>query len=409
MTPDQPSTESSPPGPPTILSIPGLLLGGVLLLLLWSLFRELGLIPLLAAAGALTWPARRQPWARQILTLMGLLGSLWILHKSRMVVYPLLVGLLVAFWLDPVVDRLERRRIPRSVGALVAIVPVLVLGTLFALFMLPPMIEQLGNLVQALPGAMSTVYDRLRPLLSRFLPDSTAPDLTTWLKPITTHLETIVKGIWGGAAGVTRGISSVLGFLAMAVLAPILSYYLLADFDKLTSWARERVPVDRRERVGEIAGIVKSTVSAYYRGQVLVSLAVGILLTIAFLVIGLPYAIPLGFLAGLLNLIPVLGFWIVVVLCVASAILSGEPGGLLFRLAIVFAAEQVIESQLLTPRIVGRAVGLNPALTLISVLVFGAVLGPIGVIIAVPAAAMIRGIAELRAKRSAIEIRGKGL
>ncbi len=110
-----------------------------------------------------------------------------------------------------------------------------------------------------------------------------------------------------------------------------------------------------------------------------------------------------GFLAGLLNLIPVLGFWTVVVLCVASAILSAEPGILLLRLAIVFAVEQVIEGQVLTPRIVGRAVGLNPALTLISVLVFGAILGPIGVIIAVPAAAMIRGFVQLHARSDPAE------
>ncbi len=375
-----------------------MLIGGVLLLLLWTLFRELGLIALIAAAATLTWPARRQPWARQILALLGLLGSLWILHKSRMVVYPLLVGLLVAYWLDPIVDRLERRRVPRSVGSLIAILPVLVIGAVFVLFMLPPMIEQLGTLFRALPGALNTAYERLLPLISRFIPDSQAPDLTTWLRPVSGHLETILKGVWGGAAGVTKGIGAVLSVLAMAVLAPILTYYMLADFDKLTLWIRDRIPTDRRAQAAEWFGIIEGTISAYYRGQVLVALAVGVLLTVGFLIIGLPYAIPLGFLAGLLNLIPVLGFWTVVVLCVASAILSAEPGTLLLRLAIVFAVEQVIEGQVLSPRIVGHAVGLNPALTLISVLVFGAVLGPIGVVIAVPAAAMIRSFVDLRAR-----------
>lgn len=382
--------------------MPGLVLGGLLLLLLWTIFRELGFVALLAGALVLTWPARHQAWARQVLILMAVLGSLWILHKSRMVVYPLLVGLLVAYWLDPLVDRLEKRRIPRSVGALVAILPVLTLGTLFAVFVLPSMVEQLGKLFRDLPEAIGTAYERMRPLLVRFIPDTkSSPDLAEALKPVAGHLESILKGLWGGAAGVTRGIGAVLGVLAMAVLAPILTYYLLADFDKLTAWAKGRIPASRQADAEEWTRIVAGTISSYYRGQVLVALAVAVLLTIGFLIIGLPYAIPLGFLAGLLNLIPVLGFWTLAALCAGSAILSGDAGPMLLRLGIVFAIEQVIEGQVLSPRIVGKAVGLHPALTLISVLVFGAVLGAIGVIIAVPAAAILQGLATLHGRKSA--------
>jgi predicted PurR-regulated permease PerM len=195
---------------------------------------------------------------------------------------------------------------------------------------------------------------------------------------------------------VTRGIGAVLSVVGMFVLAPILAYYLLADFDRLREWVWKQIPPGRRPQAQQTMQDLEATVSSYFRGQVLVSLFVGALLTVGFLLIGMPYALLLGFLGGILNLIPVLGFWISVVLFIPAAVLSGEAGTMLVRLAIVLAVESVIESQVLTPRIIGRAVGLNPAVILVSVLAFGSLLGPAGVLLAVPAAAMARTLLARR-------------
>ncbi len=376
--------------------MPGLLLAGSLGLLIWLLFREMGVFVLLTAAIFLLWPHRQVAWAQSTLRLLIFLGSLWIVHKARMVVYPLLAGLLVAYWLVPLVDRLERRRVPRTLGALVALLPALALGAAFVLLAAPRLIEQLGQLVASIPVVCASLYDRVLPLVSRYLPPGWQPGIGGWLAPLASHIETVLRGIWGGASGISRGLGALLGFLAMVVLAPVLTYYLLVDYHAMGRRLVAFIPLARRERMSVVGQVLEATVRSYFRGQVLVALCVGVVFTAGFLMIRLPYAIVLGFLAGVLNLVPVIGFWTTTALCVLAAALSGHAGPMLLRLGIVLAVEQFLEGQVFTPRIVGRAVGLNPAVILVAVLVFGTVLGPMGVIIAVPAVAMARALVERR-------------
>lgn len=379
-----------------------MLVASGLALILWSLFRDLGAWIAWIAVLILVWPHRSEPWGARILQLLALLATAWILHKTRNVVYPLLAALLIAYWLDPVVDRLERRKVPRGVGALLALLPALVLVAVFGLFLLPALIEQMGQLISAIPGVYRSLYESAIPWLQRHLPSSTAGQPSAdWWSTITSQLGNLLQGLWGGAQGVTKGIGAVLTVIGMVVLAPVLAYYLLADFDRLRAWLDEQIPPDHRDRASVAIRDLEAVVNSYFRGQVLVSLLVGVILTIGFLLIGLPFAILLGFLGGILNLVPVLGFWISVVIFVPAAILSGNAGPMLLRLAIVIAIQSLVESQVLTPRIIGRAVGLNPAVILIAVLAFGSLLGPLGVLIAVPAAAMIRTALERRAARSA--------
>lgn len=390
QTNSSPRPDTSPP--PGLQTLPGFLLAGTLGLMIWLLFRELGIFILLATAGFLLWPHRRIAWAESTIRLLVLLGSLWIIHRARMVVYPLLVGLLVAYWIVPLVDRLERRRVPRALGALLALLPTLALAAAFILLVAPMLIEQLGQLVASIPVVCSSLYEKLLLLVSPYFPAGWQPNLGEWLAPLSSHIETVVRGIWGGASGIGRGVGALLGFLAMVVLAPVLTYYFLVDYHEVRRRIVEMVPPARRERMGALGQILETTVRSYFRGQVIVSLCVGIVFTAGFLIIRLPYAIVLGFLAGVLNLIPVIGFWTTTVLCILAAALSGQAGPMLLRLGIVLAVEQFLEGQVFTPRIVGRAVGLNPAVILIAVMAFGAILGPLGVIVAVPAVAVARAM-----------------
>ncbi|MDM7916254.1 MAG: AI-2E family transporter, partial [Candidatus Eisenbacteria bacterium] len=346
-------------------NLPALLLLGVLALILWTLYRAVGILVPLLAAVLLLWPERDQPWARRILQLLILLGTLWILHETRMVVYPLVAGLLVAYWLDPLVDRMEKRRIPRSVGALVVLVPILVIGALFAFFVVPLLLQQLSDLIRAIPDLYLSLREKLEPWIGRYLPVGASPAAgggpSSVAQTLGQHLETILTGIWGGATSVTRAIGAVLTFLGMVVLAPVLSYYLLADFPRIRGWLRQQVGAAGRERFLSVFAEFEAVVGPYLRGQVLVSLVVGILLTIGYLIIGLPYAILLGFLAAVLGLIPILGFWSTMIFTVPAALLAPHPGTMLVRLLIVIVIEQLLEQQVLVPRIVGKAMGLNPA------------------------------------------------
>jgi predicted PurR-regulated permease PerM len=374
--------------------------------MVWLLFREVGIFILLVTALVLLWPHRRAAWAQSTLRLLVLLGLVWILHKARMVVYPLLAGILVAYWLAPLVDRLERRRVPRALGALLALLPTLAIGTAFILLVAPMLVEQLGQLVGALPRLGTALYDRLLPLIAPYLPTEWQTRIGSWLAPAASHIETVLRGMWSGASGIGRGLGALLGFLAMVVLAPVMTYYLLVDFHRMRNALVALIPEGKRDRATAIEKVVEATLRSYFRGQALVALCIGITFTTGFLIIRLPYALVLGFLACLLNLVPVIGFWTTTALCALAAVLSGAPGPMLLRLGIVLATGQVLESQLFTPRIVGHALGLNPAVILFAILVFGTILGPLGVLIAVPGLAVARTLLEQR--RSSRPLQGAG-
>jgi predicted PurR-regulated permease PerM len=383
----------------SILSVPGALLATILGFLVWVLFREIGVIVPLISLAALLWPSPGMTWRGRIVRLIVALGSLWILYKARMVVYPLFFAVLVAYWLDPIVERLARRRIRRSLGAFIAILPAIAIGAAFLIFLVPVLVDQTIQLAGALPGIWTVISDKVQEFVVYVLPAGWHPDLGQILKPLSSHMQAILKGVITSFSTVAKGIGAVLAVIGMIVLAPVLTYYILADFDRFRAWVRLRVPKDRMQGFMTYGVAAEGIFRSYFRGQALVALAVGVFYSVGLTIIGLPYSILLGFIAGLMNLVPVLGFYISLILFVLAAILSGHPGTLLLRLVIVLAAEQAIESQVLVPRIVGRAVGLNPLFTLLSVLVFGAILGPLGILVAVPAAAMIRSFLEIRANR----------
>lgn len=385
----------------SVLSVAGALLLASLGFFLWSLWRDLGsLIPPIAAI-LLVWPHRRRRWAMHVLKFVVALGAVWILHKARMVVYPLLFALLVAYWLDPAVRRLEQRRVRRPVGSAIVLLPFLGLLALFAIVVLPIFIDQLLQLVSAVPAAFRGLYDHFRGRIEPYLPGGKKPDIGQWIAPLWSHLVSLVRTLPSQAGGISRGIGTIVGYLGTVLLTPVLAFYILLDFGAVRTWTVSFLSRNGNPATLRVVQEIGASVNAYFRGQVLVSLCIWILLSAGFAIIGLPYAFLLGFLGGLLNLVPVIGFWITVSLCVPAALLSGEPGAMLLRLAIVFAVSSVLEGQVITPRIVGKAVGLNPALILLAVLGFGAILGPVGVIVAVPAAAAIKIILEHRSGHAA--------
>lgn len=408
MTQLPPTAPDESSGALSILTLSGFLLAAILAFLIWVAFRKVGIIIPIVAATLLIWPSAGMTWRRRVIRLLIVLGSLWILYKARTVVYPFIAAILVAYWLDPVVRRMDERRVPRSIGSLVAVLPVLAIGAAAAIFLVPTLIDQTVQLASAVPGVWQTTSEKVQAWVTYVMPAGWSPDLGQLVKPLGSHLQDLMKGVVTSFGTVAKGVGAVLGFVGMIVLAPVLTYYLLVDFDRVKPWIASQIPLARKEEVTRYGMAADQILRGYFRGQFLVAFFVGVYYCISLSLIRLPYSILLGFVAGVLNLVPVLGFWISTLLFVIAALISGHPGGLILGVAIVLIVEQFLESQIFVPRIVGRAVGLNPLLTLLSVLVFGAVLGPLGVLLAVPAAAMIKTYVDLKQTQTATTARSDG-
>lgn len=375
------------------------LIGGAVALLALTLYPSLGLAPLFLAAWILWWPVRDAPEGRAILAVLLLFLFLWILHQVRWVVYPLLAGMLLAYLLDPLVDRMERIRVPRSIGAVLALLPLGVLAALVASVLLPTLAGQFQEILEKLPGLYRNIQDWADPLLSRLdLLPSPEEQKPPWLLQLLSHLESILKAALTGMTEVSKGVTRAVQWIGMIFLTPVLAYYLLVDWDRIRDGAKELVPPRWRATAERVGGDVQEVLPRYVRGQVLVAGIQTVLYIVGFLLAGLAEPVALGFLAGIFSLIPVLGFWATVFVVGLSAAISPDPVSTLVKVALVFAVMQALESQVLVPRVQGSGLGLHPLAVLLAVLGFGLLFGLPGVVIAVPMLGILRAsLPRLRA------------
>ena len=189
--------------------------------------------------------------------------------------------------------------------------------------------------------------------------------------------------------GIGRGIGAVLTVVGYFVLLPILTYYLLRDWDALRERIEELLPRAYRDRVVAMAVEYDRLLGRYLRGQVLLASCVGVIIGLGFWVTGFPYALLLGLLAGILNFVPYLGLIASLLAAMLIALFSGHFLGGLLKIAIVFGVEQVLES-ILGPRIVGQSVGLHPVWVILSLALFSFFFGFVGLLLAVPAAVFLK-------------------
>ena len=211
-------------------------------------------------------------------------------------------------------------------------------------------------------------------------------DMEKWLSPETLKgaLESVLPSVKGLVSGTWEAIASV--FVVFVVFLYVV--FILVDYEKINRGAREMIPPKYRELVEGVFEDLESGMNRYFRGQSLVAFIVGVLFAIGFKIVGLPMAITVGLFIGVLNLVPYLqtvGIVPVVLLCLVKGAEVGESfWWMLFGCFIVFLVVQGIQDLFLVPKIMGKAMGLNPAVILLSLSIWGSLLGIVGMIIALP-------------------------
>lgn len=371
-----------------------ILIGAAFLLAisLWTMRTLLGPILSTGALCYILWPYRQNELVRRLLAVVLLLLFVWILSEARAIVYPALAALALAFLLDPAVNRLSGRRISRGLAALTIMLPLVGLLSLFILVLLPALVEQMRTLIERLPDAYETVRTWLQSMPGDSLRYKDVDLLPDDLSELLPSAEAVLKGLVSGLGRVGRGVAAVIQVASFLILTPILTYYILVDFDRLRQSIRPYLSPEWLARLQTLGTIFQESVGAWLKGQLLVALIIAVLLTAGFFLIGLPYALLLGVLAGVLNLIPVLGFWVTLILCFAVALFAPQPLQMLLQTLIVLLVVQVIEANLLSPRIVGKQLGVKPVILLLSMLGMSIFLGVLGVLLAAPAIGLARGI-----------------
>ena len=330
------------------------------------------------------------PWlAFAVLLVAG--GLVYLLGP---ILTPFLAGALLAYIFDPLVDRLETRGLSRTAGTVVVIVLAGLAVSALLLVALPLFQGQFAELSQRVPAALDLLRTRFLPWLQQTFGigiDFNLAALKTWLTEKATQNGTA----W--LPSLQTGALAIVGVLANLLLIPVVMFYLLRDWDVMVARIATLAPRRWLGTVTRIARDMDAVVGEFLRGQLAVMATLSLYYALALWAAGLDYALPIGILTGVLSFVPFLGFGLGVILALLVALLQFTDWTGVAWVAGIYLAGQVLESYVITPRLVGERVGLHPVAVIFALAAFGQLFGFVGVLLAVPLAAILLvALRELR-------------
>ena len=321
----------------------------------------------------------------------GFMIALYLLYILKGVLLPFMVAMLLAYILEPIVlwNRRWMHCRKRFFPVMVTLLEVLVVLGVFGAIFVPYLVSEATEMADAIQKYATTQVDipYISQEIHKFIQENVNFDeLSSYLtkEQWAEMIRTVAKSSW-------TVLSSSVGFVWEVVSWLIVLLYLIfimLDYERLTLSFRQLVPFSHRQRVFKILDDIKYSMNRYFRGQFLISMLVGILFSIGFVIIGLPMGVLFGLFIGMLNMVPYLqlvSLPICFLLCLAATVSGGVPfWPLLWESLAVYLIVQLIQDMLLTPKIMGKTMGLNPAIILLSLSVWGCLLGFLGLIIALP-------------------------
>ena len=335
---------------------------------------------------------REQPVVKSVFILSTIIFSVWFINELLAVLTPFIIAFLIAYLLNPLIVFLEKKRIKRSLAALISILIILIFTGLAISFVIPPFINQIGNLLNNAPQKISEIEkfftERILPELNRL--GILYPDIQKTLSTeIPAKLQSVLNGLLNGLLNIFSGISFIFNQIINLVVIPVITFYLLRDYDKISDTVVNLFSEEHRLTFKKVADRINRIFGNYIRGYLIVSLINGTIVTTGLTLIGVPYAVVLGILSALLNFIPYFGMVISLTIGFLVSVLSGLSGINLILVPVVYIGENILESYFISPKIIGESVGLHPFLVLLALFVFGYFGGLIGMLIGVPVTALL--------------------
>ncbi len=327
---------------------------------------------------------RRLQWA---LLLIGVGALIWVLTP---VLTPFAAAILLAWLGNPIVGRLQARGLSRN-SAVMLVFSLMLLALIALVVVLVPLIQrQIVTLSDSMPRYLDWLVANGVPWIKA----KTGFDLSVWLDP--GHIVETLKRNWKGASGfatqvlgyLTQSSFAVLGWFANLVLIPFLTFFFLRDWNQLVQRAANLIPRSRVRTVGTLAGESDAVLASFLRGQIMVMIAMGLFYAIGLWMVGLEVGILIGLLGGLLTFVPYIGPTTVLIGGVIAALVQFGDWQHLVGVLAVWGIGQLLESYVLTPKLVGDRVGLSPVTVIFAVMTGGSLFGFLGMLLALPVASV---------------------
>ena len=333
---------------------------------------------------------------RILISIVIMIGLYLLIQRLSGVLIPFLVAWLIAYLLYPIVTFIQYKCRVKSRVLSIIITVLLIVGIIVGgcYLIIPPIVEEMTHLKDI--------------IVEYFTTDSTVASVSAEVQQYIKHnidIEELTKALTVQDVSqfleekvpqffsfVSSSVSAIVGFIA-SLIAIIYLFFILVDYELMAEGLFKMVPKGKRNIVHDIMMDLQKGMNGYFRGQAIIAMCVGVLFSIGFLIIGLPLAIPLGLFIGFLNLVPylqVIGFIPTIILALLKAYDTGQSfWGIILSALIVFAVVQAIQDWVLTPRIMGKVTGLNAAVILLSLSIWGSLLGFVGLIVALPLTTLI--------------------
>lgn len=323
-----------------------------------------------------------------VLALVILTG--YLVYLLSPILTPFAVGALLAYLFDPLADKLESWKLSRTIAVTLVFFVISLIVFAIALILIPALERQISSFIRNLPEYFEWLRNNINPWLqSTFGIQTNVFDIT--------ELTQLLKSHWESAGGIAQSVLSsvtksglvIVNWLMNFLLIPVVTFYLLRDWDIITERVSQLIPRPYFNKVTQITSDANAVLSSFLRGQLSVMLALGTIYTVGLMIIGVELSLLIGMGAGLISFVPYLGTIVGLIAGVVAAMIQfGDINHIVYVL-IVFGIGQLLEGFVLTPWLVGDRIGLHPVAVIFAVLAGGQLFGFVGVLLGLPLAAVI--------------------
>jgi len=329
----------------------------------------------------------QQRWFILVVSLI----SFSLIYLLAPILSPFLIGALLAYISDPVADRLEARGLSRTNAVVIVFFVLSALLVLALLLLLPHLTTQIQLMVERVPRVLQIINSEVLPFVeSTFGVELGRPDLKQVAGVLTQHWQTTGSIATTLISSVTQSGLAVVAWFANLVLIPVVTFYLLRDWDLMMASIRQLLPRNIEPVVTLWARECDEVLGAFMKGQLVVMLVLGVIYAMGLALLGVDLALLLGITAGLASIVPYLGVIVGIISSAVAAYVQLQDPMILLGVAAVFGVGQVLEGMVLTPKLVGDRIGLHPVAVIFAIMAGGQLFGFVGVLLALPVAAVVR-------------------
>ena len=323
-----------------------------------------------------------------ILALVAL-GLIWFIGAVKAILMPFVLAFVLAYILHPIVEKLVAKKLGRGVSTGLVVVGFCLFVVAIVLILVPLLQSQIIDFMKRIPNFSDAIWTRIKNVLAYTKDNISQEQLSEIYASVSNTVTRVLTAIGVSLSHILSSGVALFNILALILITPVVLFYVLKDWVKIQQQIGGLMPKNKEKQIMGLWGEIDSTLSGFIRGQTLVCLSLAMFYAIGLFFVGLDYGVLVGLLAGILSFIPYFGFGTGLVLSLFLGLMQGLSWGAWTGLAIVFILGQILEGYVLTPRLVGNRVGLHPVWVMFALLAGGVLFGFVGILIAVPVAAVL--------------------